>query len=325
MKRRSLISLAAAVAATPILGSAQPKSWPNGPVRIVVPFAPGGGSTPPLAHMLADELTKVFGSNFLVEYKPGANGNIGAVYVKKSPPDGSAFLFTGAGTMATNPALYKNPGFDPKADFEPVILYATMPNVLVVNQTIPATTVKEFADYLRSTKEHLAYGSSGNGSSMHTAGALFLQATGTSMTHVPYNSAGAATTDLIGNNIQVMFQLVPGIAQFVKAKQVKALAVMAAQRSPMLPDVPTMAEAGFPALESNTWLCLVAPRGTPREIVQRMNEAVNKVLAQPSVRERIAQLGAQPLGGTPAEFASYLDSEMKKWGAVVRKTGLSVE
>lgn len=266
----------------------------------------------------------MLGGTFVVENKPGANGNIGAAYVKGAAPDGHVVLFTGAGTMATNLALYKNLPFHPQKDFEPVIVVGNVPNILVVHPSIPVNNVKEFVEYVKKNPG-ANFGTTGNGSSMHTAGELFRQATQTSMTHVPFNGAGPATTALLSGEVPVMFQLVPGIAEHVKAGKVKALAVMAPKRSSVLPDVPTMAEAGFPNLESYTWLCFSAPKGTPPAVVERFNGAVNNVLAQPVFRERLAAMGVEPMGGMPAQFASFMDAEIKKWGEVVRRAGVVIE
>lgn len=321
MDRRTLFALGAFA----LPAWAQTRPWPGAAVHIVVPFAAGGGTTDPLARILAEELGRQSGGSFVVENRPGANGNIGAVLVKRAAPDGHTLLFTGAGTLATNPALYKAPGFDPRKDFEPVVVVGNVPNILVVHPSVPANTVREFVEYLHQRPGKLSFGSSGNGSSMHTAGELFRQRTQTAMTHVPYNGGGVATTDLLSGNIQVMFQLVPGIAEYVNAHRVKALAVMAPQRSARLPEVPTMAEAGFPDLESYTWLCFVAPKGTPRELVARLNEAVNQLLAQPQFRARLVQMGVEPMGGTPEQFADFMDAEIKKWGEVVRRSGAVVD
>nr|WP_232533230.1 MULTISPECIES: tripartite tricarboxylate transporter substrate binding protein [Ramlibacter] len=324
MDRRSLLGLASAFALSPGLARAQAGPWPSGPVQIVVPFGAGGGTTDPLARIVAEELGKQMGASFVVTNKPGANGNLGAVFVKRSAPDGQTLLFTGAGTLATNPAMYKDPGFNTKADFEPVAVVGSVANILVVNPSIPATTVKEFVEYLKKSPDKVSFGSTGNGSSMHTAGELFRQRTSTSMVHVPYNAAGPATTDLLSGNIQAMFQLVPGISGFVKEKKVTALAVMSPRRQPTLPDVPTMTEAGFPGLESYTWLCLMAPKRTPSAVIERLNDGVNKLLAQPAFRERLVAMGVEPMGGTPAEFSAFLDSEIKKWGDVVRTANITV-
>jgi tripartite-type tricarboxylate transporter receptor subunit TctC len=314
------LALAGVACAWPALA----QQWPSKPVTIVVPFGAGGGTTDPLARMLAEELGKMLGGSFVVENKPGANGNIGAAYVKGAPPDGHVVLFTGAGTMATNLALYKSLPFHPQKDFEPVIVVGNVPNILVVHPSIPANNVKEFVEYVRKNPG-ANFGTTGNGSSMHTAAELFRQSTQTTMTHVPFTGAGPATTSLLSGEVPIMFQLVPGIAAHIKANKVKALAVMAPKRSVALPGVPTMAEAGFPTLVSTTWLCFVAPKGTPKAVVDTLNGAVNKILALPAFRERLAGMGVEPMGGTPAEFATFLDAEIKKWGEVVRGAGVVIE
>ena len=324
MKRRTLLQSGVTLAAALLGGSVFAQQWPSKTVTIVVPFGAGGGTTDPLARMLAEELGKMFGASFVVDNKPGANGNIGAAYVKNAAPDGSVFLFTGAGTMATNLALYKSLPFHPQKDFEPVIVVGNVPNILVVNPSIPVNNVKEFVEYLKKNPG-ANFGTTGNGSSMHTAAELFRQSTQTTMTHVPFNGAGPATTSLLSGEVPIMFQLVPGIAAQVKANKVKALAVMAPKRSAALPEVPTMAEAGFPNIESTTWLCFAAPKGTPKTVVDSLNGAVNKILAQPAFRERLAGMGVEPMGGTPAHFASFLDAEIKKWGEVVRGAGVVIE
>lgn len=324
MKRRAILQACAALASAALGGPALAQQWPSKPVTIVVPFGAGGGTTDPLARLMAEELGKSLGASFIVDNKPGANGSIGAAYVKNAPADGHMILFTAAGTMATNLALYKTLPYHPQKDFEPIVLVGHVANVLVVNPSLPANNVKEFVDYLKKSPGQ-NFATTGNGSSMHTAAELFRQATQTTMTHVPFNGAGPATTALLSGEVPVMFHLVPGIAEQVKAGKVKALAVMAPKRSPVLPGVPTMAEAGFPNLESYTWLCFVAPKGTPQAVIQRFNGAVNKILAQPAFRERLAGMGVEPMGGTPAEFASFRDSEIKKWGDVVRRAGVVIE
>jgi tripartite-type tricarboxylate transporter receptor subunit TctC len=324
MKRRVWIQCTAALAAAAVGGGVHAQQWPSKPVTIVVPFGAGGGTTDPLARMLAEELGKMLGGTFVVENKPGANGNIGAAYVKGAPPDGHVVLFTGAGTMATNLALYKNLPFHPQKDFEPVIVVGNVPNILVVHLSIAVNDVKEFVEYVKKNPG-ANFGTTGNGSSMHTAAELFRQSTQTKMTHVPFTGAGPATTSLLSGEVPIMFQLVPGIAAHVKANKVKALAVMAPKRSVALPDVATMAEAGFPTLVSTTWLCFAAPKGTPKAVVDTLNGAVNKILAQPAFRERLAGMGVEPMGGTPAEFATFLDAEIRKWGEVVRGAGVVIE
>lgn len=324
-RRTALIGLAGLAAGTPPGTWAQGLVWPGATVRVIVPYAAGGGTTDPLARVFAEELGKELGASFIVENKPGANGNIGAVLVKRAPADGSVFLFTGTGTLATNLALYKDPGFDTLKDFEPVAVVGNVPNVLVVNPSLKVNSVKEFVAHAQKNPGAVSYASTGSGSSMHMAGELFDQCTHVKMLHVPYNGAGGATTDLLAGTVQAMFQLVPGIAQQVKAGKVRALAVMSSRRSASLPDVPTMAEAGYPGLESSTWLAFVAPKGTPPAITARMNVAVNTLLGREAFRARLIEMGVEPMGGTQKDFATFMSAEIRKWGDVVRKAGIAVE
>ena len=197
-----------------------------------------------------------------------------------------------------------------------------MPNILVLNTTLPPKDVKAFIAYAEANPGKLNFGSTGIGSSMHLAGELFMRETGTKMVHVPYNAPGTATTNLIANEIQLMFQLIPGIASQVKAGKVNALAVMSPTRSPALPDVPTTAELGFPKLMSSTWFALLAPHGTPPEIITRMNTEVNKILKDPAFQKKLADIGATPLGGTPKDLSTHLASELDKWGIVIKAAGI---
>jgi tripartite-type tricarboxylate transporter receptor subunit TctC len=261
----------------------------------------------------------------VIDNKPGANGNIGAAVAAQAPADGYHFLFSWAGTLAVSRALYKSPGFDAIKDFVPVGLVADVPNILVVNNDLPAKDLAEFTRYAKANPGKLSYGSTGIGSSMHLAGELFAREAGTPMLHVPYNSPGQATTNLIAGDLQLMFQLIPGIAGQVKGGKVRAIAVMATQRSPALPDVPTTAELGAPKLLSSTWFALLAPKGTPAAVVERLNSASNEVLADPAVRKRLAEMGATPLGGTPRQLSDHLAAETEKWAQVVREAKIQAQ
>ncbi len=224
-----------------------------------------------------------------------------------------------------NKALYKNLSFDAQKDFVPILLVADVPNILVVNNDVPAHDLAEFARYAKANPGKLNFGSTGIGSSMHLAGELYMRETGAQMVHVPYNAPGTATTNLIAGEIQLMFQLIPGIAGQVKSGKVRAIAVMAPQRSPALPDVPTTAELGQPRLLSSTWFALLAPKGTPPAIVARMNSVANEILADPAVKKRLADMGATTLGGTPQQLAEHLAAETEKWGRLVRDAHISVQ
>ena len=227
--------------------------------------------------------------------------------------------------MAVNKALYKNLAFDAQKDFVPILLVADVPNILVVNNDIPVKDLAEFEKYAKANPGKLNFGSTGIGSSMHLAGELYMRETGAQMVHVPYNAPGTATTNLIAGEIQLMFQLIPGIAGQIKSGKVRAIAVMAPQRSPALPDVPTTAELGQPKLLSSTWFALLAPKGTPPAVVARMNSVANEVIADPAVKKRLAEMGASTLGGTSQQLAQHLAEETEKWGRLVRDAKIAAQ
>ncbi|HTJ07549.1 MAG TPA: tripartite tricarboxylate transporter substrate binding protein [Caldimonas sp.] len=326
MSRRSLLATLAALAAV-VAAPAFAQDWPQPgkTIQLIVPAPGGSGTGDTIARILAEELQKRLGATFVIDNKAGANGNIGASAAAKEPGDGYHFLFSWAGTLAVNKSLYKNLPFDVQKDFVPIALVADVPNVLVVNNDIPAKDLAEFERYAKAHPNTLNFGSTGIGSSMHLAGELFERETGTQMTHVPYNAPGTATTDLIGGRIQLMFQLIPGIAQQVKSGKVRAIAVMAPQRSPGLPDVPTTAELGQPKLLSSTWFALLAPKGTPSAVLQKMNSLTNETLADPAVKKRLADIGVSTLGGTPEQLAKTIADETEKWGHVVREAKIQAQ
>jgi len=326
MSRRSLLATLAALTAV-VAAPAFAQDWPQAgkTIQLIVPAPGGSGTGDTIARILAEELQKRLGATFVIDNKAGANGNIGASAAAKEPGDGYHFLFSWAGTLAVNKSLYKNLPFDVQKDFVPIALVADVPNVLVVNNDIPAKDLAEFERYAKAHPNTLNFGSTGIGSSMHLAGELFERETGTQMTHVPYNAPGTATTDLIGGRIQLMFQLIPGIAQQVKSGKVRAIAVMAPQRSPGLPDVPTTAELGQPKLLSSTWFALLAPKGTPSAVLQKMNSLTNETLADPAVKKRLADIGVSTLGGTPEQLAKTIADETEKWGHVVREAKIQAQ
>jgi tripartite-type tricarboxylate transporter receptor subunit TctC len=308
-------------------GPASAQEWPQPgrPIQLIVPAPGGSGTGDTIARLLAEELQTRLKTSFFIDNKAGANGNIGAIAAAAAPGDGYHFLFSWAGTLAVNRALYKNLPFDAQKDFVPILLLADVPNILVVNNDVPAKDLAEFERYAKANPGKLNFGSTGIGSSMHLAGELFMRETGAQMIHVPYNAPGTATTNLIAGEIQLMFQLVPGIATQVKGGKVRALAVMAPQRSPALPDVPTTAELGQPRLLSSTWFALLAPKGTPPAIVARMNSISNEILADPAFKKRLADIGAATLGGTPQQLAEHLAAETEKWGLVVREAHIAAQ
>jgi tripartite-type tricarboxylate transporter receptor subunit TctC len=303
--------------------------WPSKPVRIVVPFAPGG-TTDILARALAPELGKAFGQTFLVDNKPGAGGNLGADAVAKSAPDGYTLLMGTVGTHAINAALYPKMPYDPVKDFAPIVLVAGVPNVLVMNpakaEAYKINTVADLIRYAKANPGKLNMASSGNGTSIHLSGELFKSMTGSFMLHFPYRGSGPALLDLIGGTMDLMFDNLPSALPQIKAGKLKALAVTSAQRSAALPDVPTIAEAGpVPGFDASSWFGLFAPAGTPAEIVNRVQQETAKALQNPAVKERLLSQGAIPGGQPPAEFVKFIAAETKKWAQVVKVSGAKVD
>ena len=306
-------------------------SWPTKPVRIVVPFAPGG-TTDILARSLAPELSKAFGQPFVIENRAGAGGNIGADVVARAPADGYTLLMGTVGTHGINKALYSKMPFDPQKDFTPVTLVAGVPNVMVVNSEKAAargiSNVADFIKYAKANPGKLNMASSGNGTSIHLAGELFKSMSGTYMIHFPFSGSGPALLSLVGGDMDVMFDNLPSSMQLIKAGKLKALAVTSSQRSAALPDVPTVEQAGGPALkgfEASSWFGLLAPAGTPPEIVNRIQQEVAKSLNTAAIKEKLLAQGAVPGGTTPQEFARLIDSEIKKWAEVVKASGAKVD
>ncbi len=305
----------------------QSQDWPAAgkTIQVIVPAPGGSGTGDTIARILAEELAKRLKVPFVIDNKAGANGNIGATAAAAAAADGYHFLFSWAGTLAVNRSLYKSMGFDAQKDFLPILLVADVPNILVINNDLPAKDLAEFTRYAKAHPGKLNFGSTGIGSSMHLAGELFMRESGAQMLHVPYNAPGTATTNLIAGDIQLMFQLIPGIAGQVKGNKVRALAVMAPQRSSALPDVPTTVELGQPRLLSSTWFALLAPKGTAASVVERMNAAANEVLADPAVRQRLGAIGATPLGGSARQLAEHLAAETDKWAQLVREAKIPAQ
>ncbi|MBS7809670.1 Bug family tripartite tricarboxylate transporter substrate binding protein [Roseococcus pinisoli] len=322
--RRLLLPSLAAVP-TVALAIDLPPGWPDRPLRFILPAAGGAGTADTLARILAQEMDKRLPQRTLVDNRPGANGNVGATAAARAAPDGHTILFTWAGTMATNPALYRDLPYDPRRDFEPVILLGNVPNVLVVNNALPVHSLAELTDYLKTHPGQVSFGSSGNGSSMHLAGELYRQATGTEMVHVPYNGIGQGFTDLFAGRIQVMFNLVTGAQPQIRAGQVRPIAVLSDRRSVVLPEVPTTAELGMPGLEFGSWFCLMLPRRTPAPIAQALNALVNEILQDPEGRQRLEAQGLDIIGGEPGRLSALLESELQRHAALVRFAGLSLQ
>lgn len=304
--------------------AAAAQDYPNKPVRLVVPF-PTGSISDALGRIVADRLGAALGQNVLVENKGGAGGNIGSETVARAAPDGYTLVLGAAGPHSINEHLYKQLGFDPHKDFAPIALLVIVPNILVVNNDLPARDVRGFIDYAKANPGRIAYGSIGNGSSQHLAGTQFESATGVKLTHVPYRGAPPAIADLLKGDIQAMFQLVPNIAGQVKAGQVRALAVTSATRSSTLPDVPTMKEAGVPDYETAGWFGLLAPAGTPQPILGKLAAETARIMKSPEIQAKMVELGCITVDSGPAHFDTFITDERAKWKEIVKASGAQLD
>ncbi len=327
--RRPVLGMAAAILLSTTSATWAQTAWPNKPVKIVVPFA-AGGTTDILARAIAPDLSKAFGQQFIIENKGGARGNLDAEIVSKSAGDGYTLLMGTVGTHGINRALYAKLPYDPFKDFAPITLVAGVPNVMVINAEKAAAnkinTVNDFIKYAKANPGKLNMASSGTGTSIHLAGELFKSQTGTFMAHIPYRGSAPALLDLSGGNMDVMFDNLPSAIPLIKGGKLKALAVTSSQRSAAMPELPTVEEAaGLKGFEASSWFGLLAPAGTPADVVSRIQQEVAKSLASPALKERLATLGAIPSGNTPAQFAEHIDREHKKWAEVVKNSGAKVD
>jgi len=320
-----------ALLATLLLAPFAARAQGSKPLRLVVPFTPGG-STDILARAIAPELSKAFGQQFIVDNRAGAGGNLGAELVARAPNDGYTLLMGTVGTHGINRALYPKLPFDPIKDFAPVTLVAAVPNVMEMNadkaKALNIRNVQDFIKYAKANPGKLNMASSGSGTSIHLAGELFKSMTGTFMAHIPYKGSGPALLDMVGGNADVMFDNLPSSMAQIKGGKLTALAVTSAQRSPALPDIPTVEEAGGPALkgyEASSWFGLLAPAGTPPEIVNRIQQEVAKSLGTPAIKEKMLAQGAIPSGNSPADFSKLIASEHTKWAKVVKDSGAKVD
>jgi tripartite-type tricarboxylate transporter receptor subunit TctC len=300
------------------------KDYPVRPVRLINPFPPGGSSDPS-CRLLADALTKSLGQQFVVDNRGGGNGNIGTALAAKATPDGYVLVFASGTTFTINPFVYTKMGFDPRKDMDPIIKFGSVPNVLVVHPSLPARTLAEFTQYVKSRPDELNYASAGNGSSMHLAAELYQKLTGTRMRHIPYVSPGLATQDTIANRTQLIFHLLPAVAQQALAGNLRALAVLAPTRSTVLADVPTTREAGMPGLEAGTWYTVMAPAGTPKTVINALNKQINTILVEPVFRKRVMDMGLTVMGGTPNDVTTYIASESTKWSELVKSAGVKID
>jgi tripartite-type tricarboxylate transporter receptor subunit TctC len=320
--------IAALMLSTMPVGNAQTTNaaagYPNKIIKIVVPYPPGG-STDLLGRMLGQKIQERLGQTVLIENRAGASGSIGASYVATSPPDGYT-LFLGTSTaLAVNPHLNRSLPYDPQRDFTPVILASIWPSLVVVNNTVPVRSMKELNDYLKSRPGKESYASAGNGTPAHLGAEMYKKLMGIEMTHIPYKGGAPALTDLMSGQTTMMFAIWPDAMPFVKAGKLKALAVTTAQRSPLEPDLPTVAESGVPGYELLGWVAFMAPAGTPREIVAKLNKAFNEALQEKDVGEKLTGLGFEVGGGTPERLGELIRSESKTWQQVIRDANIKVD
>lgn len=328
--RQRLHLLGAALAATTMgftatAVHAQAASYPGTkPIRIVVPF-PAGGPTDIAARVVGQAMGQDLKASVIIENKGGAHGFIGAGEAAKSAPDGYTLMMASIGTMAINPGLYKKMPYDPNKDFEPLSLVLTVPIVLVANpQKIKANTVPELVDYLKAHPSMVNYASAGAGGSSHLVPEYFKFRTQTQMTHIPYKGSGPAVSDLVAGQVDLMFDTLLTSTTFLNAGKLKMLAVTTRERLPQYPNVPTMSEAlGIQDFEASSWYAMYAPAGTPKDITKQLSESINRVLKDPAVLTRIAELGAQPAGGTPEDLAAFQRSEQNKWGQVIQAANIT--
>ena len=300
---------------------AQDDGYPNKPVRIVVPFA-AGGSTDVVARLLAERLQAEFKQPFLVDNRAGAGGNIGADAVAKAPADGYTLLMGTTGVLSINSHLYKNMSYDPQKDLTPVSYTSLITNILVVPAELPVRSVAELVALAKSKPGALSFASSGAGSSTHLSGELFKAMAGVYILHIPYRGSAQALTDVVSGQVSMLFDNAPSSIGFVQQGKLRALAVTSSKRLPNLPDVPTMDEAGIKGYESLSWSGIMAPAATPRPIVLKLNQAIDRILKSDEIRRRLAGLGVEPVGGPPEAFARHISGESDKWAKVIKRANI---
>ncbi len=323
MNRRNVLQILGAGASLAPMASWS-QSYPSRPIKVIIPFPPGG-PTDVLGRIVAQKLGERLGQNVVIDNKPGASGMIGADMVAKSAPDGYTLLVN-ASLHVINPSLYEKPRYDAIADFAPLSNLADVPLVLVVNAKAPVNTVKELIAWIKASKTPINFASSGNATAPHLAGEAFKVAAGIeNMQHVPYKGSSPALTDLLGGQVQLMFDSLPSSQPFIKAGTLKAIAVTTQRRSSALPNVPTIAESALPGFNFSTWYGMWAPASTPPAIVEKLSMEISQITRLPEVRERFLALGAEPVGNTAEEFSTFNKSELAKWARIVRQSGARVD
>ncbi len=318
-----VLALAAAMAFAAGPATVAAQDWPTKPVRIIVPFPPGG-TTDIVGREVGHRLSTAFGQPFVVENRAGASGNIGMELAVRSPADGYTLVVGAPQTLTINPYLFKLP-FNPRTDLAPIVIVASVPNILVVNPSLPVQSVQQLIDLAKKEPGKLAYGSSSVGGTPHLSAEMFKMMAGVDILHVPYKGSAPAIADLLGGQVQIMFDNMPAILPQVKSGKLRALAVTTPKRSPSVPELPTMIEAGLPGFESQGWFALLAPAGTPQPIIDKINREVNRMLQTVEFKAKLVALGAEPVGGSPADFATHIQSESDRWGKVIKTAGIKAE
>lgn len=306
----------------PMLVAAQ--QYPERPVRVVVSYS-AGATNDIVARAVAQRLSVVFKQNFFVDNKVGGNGTIGTGFVAREPADGYNLLLGNTSTLGIHPSLFPSLPYDPTKDFQAVSILAESPTVLVVNAALPVRTVKELVAYSKANPKSVAYGSPGTGTPFHLSGELFNSQTGTTMLHVPYKGAAPAVVDLLGGQIQVMFDNLPNVLNHIRSGKLRALAVTSESRLGQLPDVPTMAESGFAGAESSSFFAFVVAKGTPAAIVQNLSAKIAEIMREPAIKAQLTDLGAIPVGNTPVQATQYLNDQVVKWTKVVKASGAKAD
>jgi len=319
-----LLRLAALALYFAISGGAHAQTYPSKPILLIVPFAPGGSSEL-LSRLVGQKLTESLGQQVVVENRPGGAGNIAMETVAHARPDGYTLILGHIGTLAVNPAMFAKLPYDPIKDFAPVSLIAAVPNIVAVHPQVPAKNLKELLELARAKPGSINYGSAGNGSAGHLAFEYLKQVSKTDFVHVPYKGTGPMMTDLIAGQTQATFTGAPPLIPQIKQGKLRALAVGSAKRIPSLPDVPTVAESGFPGFETAQWYGILAPAATPPELVKKLSAEIAKALKRPEVHDRLAADGTVVIGSTPEEFAAHIRKEMAHWGEVVKQAKIRAE
>jgi tripartite-type tricarboxylate transporter receptor subunit TctC len=322
--RRLFLCLVAASATLTSSTVSWAQSFPSRPITLVVPFPPGGGNDI-MARLVGERMSKTLGQQVVVENRPGAGGNIGSRQAARSAPDGYTILLTFTGTLAINPSLHANPGYDSNKELTPIGSISTASAVMVVNPSLPVQNLKEFIAYAKANPGALNYAHSGVGTVVHVATEMMANAAGIDIKSIPYKGTGPAISDLIGGHVKIMIPPIPAVISQVKAGTLRAIGVTSQQRSPLLPDVPTLSEAGLPGFFSEQRYGLMAPAGTPRPIIERLNKELRAALADPTLRQRILDDGAVVRSDSPEDYGAAIVEDQKTWGGIVKKLGLRVD